>query len=122
VQTLESAAGCNLKVSLAQRHNATDRLYCASEGDRQFQTGRSSAAPECSNHTDLHLTLTDLLYGSDLPERPSTTSMRLVCIQTVTLVPQVTLQRASCREDAVAPHTGRGHPYEVRGHSLNPRL
>jgi len=42
---------------------------------------RRSAAPKCSNQTGLRLTLADLFYGSDLPERPSPTSMRLVCIQ-----------------------------------------
>jgi hypothetical protein len=51
--------------------------------DRPFESGRSSAPPECSNQTDLRLTLADLFYGSDLPERPSPTSVRLVCIQTV---------------------------------------
>ena len=40
-----------------------------------------SAAPKCSNQTDLRLTLADLFYGSDLPERPSPTSTDLVCIQ-----------------------------------------
>jgi hypothetical protein len=43
----------------------------------------SSAARKCSNQTDLRLTLADLFYGSDLPERPSPTFMRLVCIQKV---------------------------------------
>ena len=52
-------------------------------GGRQFETGESSAAPKCSNQTDLRLTLADLFHGSDLPERPSPTSMRLVCIQVV---------------------------------------
>jgi hypothetical protein len=36
--------------------------------DRQFETGGSSAAPKCSNQTDLRLALADLFYGSDLPE------------------------------------------------------
>jgi hypothetical protein len=52
-------------------------------GDRQFESGGSSAAPRCSNQTGLRLTLTDLFDGPDLPERPSPTSVRLVCIQTV---------------------------------------
>jgi hypothetical protein len=51
------------------------------KGDRQFETGGSSAAPKCSNQTELRMTLADLFYGSNLPERPSPTSMRLVCIQ-----------------------------------------
>jgi hypothetical protein len=46
-----------------------------------FRRDGKGAAPKCSNQTDLHLTLTDLFHGSDLPERPSPTSMRLVCIQ-----------------------------------------
>ena len=37
----------------------------------------------CSNQIDLRLTLADPFCGSDLPERPSPTSMRLVCIQGV---------------------------------------
>jgi hypothetical protein len=51
--------------------------------DRQFETGGSSAAPKGSNQTDLRPTLADLFYGSDLPKRPSATSIRLVCIQSV---------------------------------------
>jgi hypothetical protein len=35
----------------------------------------------CGNQVELRLTSADLFYGSDLPERPSPTSMRLVCIQ-----------------------------------------
>jgi hypothetical protein len=50
---------------------------------RVLEGGRSSAAPRCSNQTDLRLTLADLFYGSDLPERPSPTSTDLVCIQMV---------------------------------------
>jgi hypothetical protein len=46
-----------------------------------FGTKRPRAARKCSNQTDLHLTLANLLYGSNLPERPSPTSVRLVCIQ-----------------------------------------
>jgi hypothetical protein len=41
---------------------------------RQFESGGSSAAPMCSNQTYLRMTLADLFYGSDLPERPSPTS------------------------------------------------
>ena len=48
---------------------------------RVLERGESSAAPRCSNQTDLRLTLADLFYGSDLPERPSSTSTDLVCIQ-----------------------------------------
>jgi hypothetical protein len=36
---------------------------------------------KCSNQSDLRLTLADLFYGSNLPERPSPTFVRLVCIQ-----------------------------------------
>ena len=43
----------------------------------------SSAAPKCSNQTDLRLTLADLFDASDLPERPLSTSTDLVCIQRV---------------------------------------
>ena len=46
-----------------------------------LEEGGSSAAPECSNQTDLRLTLADPFYDSDLPERPSPTSTDLVCIQ-----------------------------------------
>lgn len=35
-------------------------------------------------HTGPHLTSIDLFCGSDLPERSSPTSMRLVCIQGLT--------------------------------------
>lgn len=62
--------------------NAANRPHLASEGSPVRNRG-SSAAPKCSNQTDLHLTLTDPLHSSDLPQRPSLTSMRLVCIENV---------------------------------------
>jgi hypothetical protein len=37
--------------------------------DRRFEGCGSSAAPKCSNETELRLTLVDLFCGSDLPER-----------------------------------------------------
>ena len=37
----------------------------------------------CSNQADLHLTLTDPKNGPELPQRPSMTCMRLVCIETL---------------------------------------
>ena len=43
-----------------------------------FQAGRAAAM--CSNQADLHLTLTDPKNGPELPQRPSMTCMRLVCI------------------------------------------
>jgi hypothetical protein len=39
----------------------------------------------CGNQNDLRMTLADRFYGSDLRERLSPTSMRLVCIQAVYL-------------------------------------
>lgn len=36
---------------------------------------------KCSSQTDLRLALADLFDGADVPERPSATFMRLVCIQ-----------------------------------------
>jgi hypothetical protein len=90
--------------------------------DRQVEWGRSSAGPKCSNRTDLRLTLADLFYGSDLPQRPTPTSTDLVCLRCSALLLRVTLPRASSPEDAVAPHTGGGHPDEVRRHPLDPRL
>jgi hypothetical protein len=39
------------------------------------------AAPKCSNQTDLRSTLTAQIYSSDLPQRPSLTTMHLVCIE-----------------------------------------
>ena len=38
---------------------------------------------KCSNHADLHPTLTDRSHYSDLPQRPSSTTRYLVCIQRV---------------------------------------
>ena len=46
-----------------------------------FQVGRAAAM--CSNQANLHLTLTDPKNGPELPQRPSMTCMRLVCIQRV---------------------------------------
>jgi len=51
---------------------------------RVLERAGSSAAPMCSNQTDLRLTLADLSYGPDLPERPSPTSTDLVYIQRIT--------------------------------------
>jgi hypothetical protein len=62
------------------RHGTTDQKVRAR---RVLERGGSSAAPTCSNQTDLRLTLADLFYGSDLPERPSPTFTDLVCIQMV---------------------------------------
>jgi hypothetical protein len=53
-----------------------------------LERGGSSAAPKCSNQTDLRLTLADLFYGSDLPGRPSPTFTDLVCIQGITGGPE----------------------------------
>jgi hypothetical protein len=36
---------------------------------RQFESGGISTAPMRSNQTDLRMTLADLFYDSDLPER-----------------------------------------------------
>jgi hypothetical protein len=44
------------------------------------------SAPKCSNQSDLHLALADLFDGSDVPEPPSPTFMRLVCIQMLSLI------------------------------------
>jgi hypothetical protein len=41
-----------------------------------------SAAAKCSNQADLHLTFTDPIWPSDLPQRPSLTSMPLATGQT----------------------------------------
>ena len=51
-----------------------------------YSKRRLRAARKCSNQTDLRLTLVDLFYGSNLPERLSPTSVRLVCIQVLSLV------------------------------------
>jgi hypothetical protein len=40
-----------------------------------------SAAAECSNQVSLRLTLIDRIHRSDLPQRPSSTSVHLVCIK-----------------------------------------
>jgi len=45
---------------------------------------RPRAARKCSNQTNLRLTLADLFYRSNLLERPSPTSVSLVCIQKAT--------------------------------------
>jgi hypothetical protein len=52
---------------------------------RVLERAGGSAAPKCSNQTDLRLTLADLFYGFDLPERPSSTSTDLVCIQMLSI-------------------------------------
>jgi hypothetical protein len=68
-----------------------------SEGS-SVRNGGSSAAPKCSNRTDLHLTLADLHHGFDLPERPSSTSMRLVCIQMLSITqPRISSGGAAIR-------------------------
>jgi len=61
-------------------YDAADRLQ-PQANDRQFETGGSSAAPMCSNQADLHLTFIDLIWPSDLPQRPSLTSMPLATDQ-----------------------------------------
>jgi hypothetical protein len=66
----------------ACRRSAANRPRLASEGSPVRIPG-ISAAPKCSNQADLHLTLADLLDSPDPPQRPSLTSMRLVCIQGV---------------------------------------
>jgi hypothetical protein len=67
--------------------NHGDQFVRRSEpAHRPSKLSGSSAAPKCSNQTDLRLTLADLFYGPDLPERPSPTSMRLVCIQMLSIV------------------------------------
>jgi hypothetical protein len=55
--------------------------------DKQWITSSEAgdAAPKCSNHTDLQLTLSDLFHAFDLPERPSPTSTSLVCIQMLSI-------------------------------------
>jgi hypothetical protein len=88
------------QAALEARGTAPDRTSCrGSHGHSpatkwtlqanalSFERAEGSAAPQCSNRTDLHVTLADLLHSSDLPERPSSTSMRLVCIQMATLSP-----------------------------------
>lgn len=60
----------------------TPRPGRAKRRDRRFESG-GSAAQSAANHTDLRLTLADLFYGSNLPERPSPAFIRLVCIQEV---------------------------------------
>jgi hypothetical protein len=68
---------------LSPQHNAPNRLYPASEGIASSKAAEAVQHQKCSNRIDLCLTLADLFYGSDLPERPSPTFMRKVCIQTV---------------------------------------
>jgi hypothetical protein len=47
------------------------------------QNGIGSAAAKCSNQADLHLTFIDPIWPSDLPQRPSLTSMPLATDQKV---------------------------------------
>ena len=47
--------------------------------------GICGAAPKCSNQADLHLTFIDPIRPSDLPQRPSSTSMPLATDQTAAL-------------------------------------
>jgi len=50
--------------------------------DLLFGSGSEAIdSPKATKAVDLGLTLADLFYRSDLPERPSPTSVRLVCIQ-----------------------------------------
>jgi hypothetical protein len=42
---------------------------------------RGAAAAKCSNQADLHLTFTDPIRRSDLPQRPSMTFTNLICIE-----------------------------------------
>src|SRR6516225_9838320 len=66
---------------MSRKVSASLDLLFGSESDRRSESDEGGAAPKCSNQTDLGLTLADLFYRSDLPERPSPTSVRLVCIQ-----------------------------------------
>ena len=70
----------------------------------------------CSNRTDLHLTLADLFYGSDLPERPSPTSMRLVCIQKAR--GSSPLSRKPCAVGARRTSSGASAASTARGNAM----
>ena len=79
-QMLPEVSACPLRARSGRDDlpTPTDLKVCAR---RVLERGGSSAAPKCSNQTDLRLTLADLFHGSDLPGRPSPTSTDLVCIQ-----------------------------------------
>ena len=82
------------------------RLQTATPGrtDANEINGPSSqcgAAPRCSNQIDLYLTLTDLFYGPDLPERPPLTSVRLVCIEMLSVVAHSGTVAQTCGTGAV---------------------
>jgi len=68
------------RASSGRRGNRGTRLTLLS-----YQVAKTrrmcGAAAKCSNQTDLRPALTDPIRHSDLPQRPSSTCMRLVCIQ-----------------------------------------
>jgi len=59
-----------------------------------------SAAAKCSNQADLHSTFIDPIWPSDLPQRPSSTSMPLATDQMVI--------RGAAAETVVAVHSDVG--------------
>ncbi len=66
------------------------------------------AAAKCSNQTDLHLTFIDPIRPSDLPQRPSLTSVPLATDQMVTIVPYSSEVQQPWRATAILgsrPHT-----------------
>ncbi len=79
--------------------------------------GRSAAA-KCSNQTDLHLTLSDPIRPTDLPQRPPLTAMPLATDQVV----QRTAQFGSSQElsDEVSDnrHRQRWTPVDTHGRSV----
>jgi len=77
---------------------------------------RRSAVPKYSNQTDLHLALADLFHGSDLPERPSPTSMRLVCIEKVRERRIAPLLSRTGHGRSTARLTPRGSQHERSAH------